>query len=41
MKLSNRTKVMEQGEMTLAERMYLPAIVGVWQPRLSTFSQNQ
>jgi NADH-quinone oxidoreductase subunit I len=28
MKLSNRTKVMEQGEMTLAERMYLPAIVG-------------
>ena len=28
MKLSNRTKVVEQGEMTLAERMYLPAIVG-------------
>lgn len=28
MQLSNRTKVMEQGEMTLAERMYLPAIVG-------------
>ena len=28
MKLSNKTKVLEQGEMTLAERMYLPAIVG-------------
>jgi NADH-quinone oxidoreductase subunit I len=28
MKLSNKTKVIEQGEMTLAERMYLPAIVG-------------
>jgi NADH-quinone oxidoreductase subunit I len=28
MKLSDKTKVLEQGEMTLAERMYLPAIVG-------------
>lgn len=28
MKLSTKTKVMEQGEMTLAERLYLPAIVG-------------
>lgn len=28
MKLSNRAKVMEQTEMTLAERMYLPAIAG-------------
>jgi NADH-quinone oxidoreductase subunit I len=26
MKLSNKSKVLEQGEMTLAERMYLPAI---------------
>ena len=28
MKLSNKTKVLEQGEMTFAERIYLPAIVG-------------
>ena len=27
MKLSNKTKVLEQGDMTFAERMYLPAIV--------------
>lgn len=28
MKLSNKTKVLEQGEMTFAERIYLPAIIG-------------
>ena len=28
MKLSNKTKVLEQGEMTFAERVYLPAIIG-------------
>lgn len=28
MKLSNKTKILEQGEMTFAERIYLPAIVG-------------
>jgi NADH-quinone oxidoreductase subunit I len=28
MKLSNKTKVLEQGEMTFAERIYLPAIMG-------------
>jgi NADH-quinone oxidoreductase subunit I len=28
MKLSNKTKVLEQGELTFAERIYLPAIVG-------------
>ena len=28
MKLSNKTKVLEQGEMTFVERIYLPAIVG-------------
>lgn len=28
MKLSNKTKVLEQEEMTFAERIYLPAIVG-------------
>jgi NADH-quinone oxidoreductase subunit I len=28
MKLSNKTKVLEQEEMTFAERMYLPAILG-------------
>ena len=28
MKLSNKTKVLEQGEMTFAERIYLTAIIG-------------
>jgi NADH-quinone oxidoreductase subunit I len=28
MKLSNKTKVLEQGELTFAERIYLPAILG-------------
>lgn len=28
MKLSNKTKVLEQGDMTFAERIYLPAIIG-------------
>ena len=28
MKLSSKTKILEQGELTLAERLYLPAIVG-------------
>ena len=28
MKLSNKTKVLEQGEMTFAECIYLPAIIG-------------
>ena len=28
MKLSNKTKILEQGEMTFAERIYLPAIIG-------------
>ncbi|MEA5138782.1 NuoI/complex I 23 kDa subunit family protein [Arcicella rigui] len=28
MKLSNKSKVLEQGELTFAERIYLPAIVG-------------
>jgi NADH-quinone oxidoreductase subunit I len=37
MKLSNKTKVLEQGEMTFAERIYLPAIVGGMSTTLKHF----
>ena len=37
MKLSNKTKVLEQGEMTFAERIYLPAIIGGMSTTLKHF----
>ncbi|RVU24884.1 NADH-quinone oxidoreductase subunit I [Sandaracinomonas limnophila] len=40
MKLTNRTKVLEQGEMTLAERLYFPAIVGGMATTLKHFFQK-
>jgi NADH-quinone oxidoreductase subunit I len=40
MKLSNRTKVLEQEELTLAERIYLPAIAGGMLTTLKHFFQK-
>jgi len=40
MKLSNRTKVLEQEELTLAERIYLPAIAGGMMTTLKHFFQK-
>jgi NADH-quinone oxidoreductase subunit I len=41
MKLSNRTKVLEQEELTLAERIYLPAIAGGMLTTLKHFFKSQ
>ena len=40
MNLSNRTKVLEQEEMTLSERIYLPAILGGMATTLKHFFQK-